>query len=315
MNELLNPILEYEIGPGGGGRPRQNRRPGARIDLHCHSTFSREHLRWVPAVYHQPLLEPEEVYDLAKARGMDFVTITDHDSIDGCRTLMDRRGELDDFVFGEEVTTRFPQDGLTVHVNVFDIDESEHAEIQQLRGNIYDLVAYLRELDKLFVLNHLTWTAQHRPLERWQLATLLELFDVFEGLNGSRSYAHNAFAWQATQGHDKVLVAGSDSHTHRVGTTYTLSAGHTVAELIANIRAGRSALCGSFGTLEKLREDVWIIMQKNMERRITAASSAWARLVCRGLTGLGRAVYPLVCLGYQIRQNVLIRDSLRALPV
>jgi hypothetical protein len=245
---------------------------------------------------------------------MDFVTITDHDSIDGCKALFDRRGELPDFIFGEEVTTRLPEDGTIVHVNVFDIDEAQHAEMQRLRGNIHELVAYLRQIDKLFVLNHPTWTAQHRALERRHVETMFELFDVFEGLNGSRSYAHNAFACHATRGRGKVLVAGSDSHTHRVGTTYTRGAGSTKAELLAGIRAGDSALCGSFGTPEKLREDVWITLQKTAERRISAAGNAWERLVCRGLARLGRALCPLVCLGYHIRQNLLIRDSLRALP-
>jgi len=314
VNELLTPILEYEPRAGREARPRHVRRQGARIDLHCHSTFSVEHIRWAPGVVYYPLLEPQELYDLAKARGMDFVTITDHDTIDGCKALLDRRGEPADFIFGEEVTTRLPEDGTIVHVNVFDIDEAQHAEIQRLRGNIHELVAYLRQIDKLFVLNHLTWTAQHRALERRHIEALLELFDVFEGLNGSRSYAHNAFAWHATRGGGKVLVAGSDSHTHRVGTTYTLSVGGTKTELLASIRAGDSALCGSFGTPEKLREDVWITLHKTAERRISAAGNAWERLVCRGLARLCRTVCPLVCLGYYTRQNVLIRDSRRALP-
>jgi hypothetical protein len=33
---------------------------------------------------------PEEVYALAKRRGMDFVTITDHDTIDGALEIADR---------------------------------------------------------------------------------------------------------------------------------------------------------------------------------------------------------------------------------
>ena len=33
---------------------------------------------------------PEEVYELAKRRGMDFVTITDHDTIDGALQIADR---------------------------------------------------------------------------------------------------------------------------------------------------------------------------------------------------------------------------------
>jgi len=314
MKNLLAPVLEYAARRGPNGRIHWEHRPGVRVDLHCHSTFSEERIRWLPGIVYHPLATPGEVYDLAKARGMDFVTITDHDTIDGCKALLDQRGPLDDFIVGEEVSARFPEDGTVVHVNVFDHDEEQHREIQQLRDNIYDLVAYLRRIDKLYVINHLTWTEQHRVLTPWQLETILELFDVFEGVNGARSYAHNAFAWYATRDRNKVLVGGSDSHTSRVGTTYTLSEGRTTVELIANIRAGQSAACGAFGTPEKLREDVWSVLQKSVERRMADATSTWDRLLCRTFRGLGRTLYPLVCFGYHRRQNSLIRGFTQALP-
>lgn len=293
---------------------RWEHRPGVRIDLHCHSTFSDETLKWLPGLLYHPLSEPEDVYDLAKRRGMDFVTITDHDTIDGCKALLDRRGPLPDFVFGEEITTRFPEDGTIVHVNVFDHDEAQHREIQRIRDNIYDLVDYLRSIDKLFQINHLTWNEQHRVLSPAQLEALLDLFDVFEGLNGARSYAHNAFAWHATRGRQKVLTGGSDSHTHRVGTTYTLTEGTTAQQAIANIRAGQAAACGAFGTPEKLREDVWTVLQKNVERRMSEATSRWDRMVCRTIRRVGKTVHPLVCLGYHKHQETLIRGFVRALP-
>ena len=315
MNDLLSSALEYTRRADAAPQRPWQRRPGVRIDLHCHSTFSDETIRWLPGIVYHPLCEPEEVYDRAKARGMDFVTITDHDTIDGCKALLDRRGELSDFVIGEEVSVGFPEDGTVVHVNVYDHDEEQHREIQRRRENIHELVAYLRAIDKLYVINHLTWTQQQRVLAPWQLETLLELFDVFEGLNGSRSYAHNAFAWYATRGRSKVLVGGSDSHTQRVGTTYTLSAGSTPVELITNIRAGRATARGAFGTLEKLREDVWAVLQKAVERRMAAETSRWNRLLCTSFRRAGRMLHPLVCLGYGKRQDLLIRGFVRALPV
>ena len=286
-----------------------------RVDLHCHSTFSDEYIRWLPGLLFHPLLEPWELYDLAKARGMDFVTITDHDTIDGCTALLDRRGPLPDFIVGEEVSVTFPEDGTIVHVNVYDIDEIQHAEIQRLRGDIHDFVKYVSSIDKLFVLNHMTWTRQHRALTSRQIEIMLALFPVFEGLNGTRSYAHNAFTWHATRGHDKVLVAGSDSHTNRVGSTYTLSAGETAADLIANIRAGMAQPYGAFGTPEQLRDDVWITLQKNVERHYLAATSSWKRGICHVIETVGRLASPFVCLGYHARQNLLIRKSLAAIPL
>lgn len=311
MNDLLAPTCEFVPGAAAGSWiPRA----AARVDLHCHSTFSDERIRWLPGVVFHPMLEPHEVYRTAKSRGMDFVTITDHDTIDGCQALLDRYGDLPDFIVGEEVTTAFPEDGTVVHVNVFDHNEAQHGEIQRLRTNIYELVAYLRSIDKLYVINHLTWTAQHRVLSSWQIEAMLRLFDVFEGLNGTRSYAHNAFAWKATRGHGKVLVAGSDSHSNRMGTTYTVSEGATRAALLASIRAGRAAMCGAFGTPEKLREDIWLVMHRNARRRIEQERRAWRRFAVAAAEQVGRVLCPLACLGYHKRQNSLIQGFLRALP-
>ncbi len=324
--------------------------PGAaavRVDLHCHTTFSDERIKWLPGLLFHPVSTPTQVYDLAKSRGMDFVTITDHDTIDGCLSLLDERGPLPDFLIGEEVTVAFPEDGTIVHVNVYDHNEAQHAEIQKLRGSLYELVGYLRSIDKLYVINHLTWTAQHRVLKPWQIEKMLELFDIFEGLNGTRSYAHNAFVWEATHAHHKILVAGSDSHTTRVGTTHTVvgsavrtssprntkepaaapsgsgamptafasarsSSEHaapprSVADLLAAIRAGQTAICGEFGTADKLRDDIWQVLHSNAERILSHEHRAWARVGTRVVERLARSVTPLACLGYLSRQNRLIR--------
>ncbi|MBK8914925.1 MAG: hypothetical protein IPM64_10065 [Phycisphaerales bacterium] len=311
MDSLLATIPDQEFIRGAAARGAVG--PPVRVDMHCHSCFSVERIRFPRMIFH-PLLEPEESYDLAMARGMDFVTLTDHDTIDGCKALVDRRGALPNFFFGEEVSVRFPEDGTLIHVNVYDLNEHQHNEIQRLRDNLYDFVDYVSRAGLLFVLNHMTWNAQHRVLTGRQIETMLGLFPVFEALNGTRSYAHNAFTLRATAGHGKALVAGSDSHTHRVGTTWTLSFGTTVRELLSNVRSGATLPCGEWGTAEKLREDVWLSIQKNVERRVNAASSAWGRFWMRRLRQFGRAVYPAACLGYTARQNSLIRGFARELP-
>jgi predicted metal-dependent phosphoesterase TrpH len=317
MNQIqLNPDFEFHPisdDERSSTDRRWQRRGGTRIDLHCHSTFSDERIKWLPNFTYHPVLMPGEVYDLAKSRGMDFVTLTDHDTITGCLALLDERGPLDDFIVGEEVSIRFPEDGTVIHVNVFDHDEAQHREIQRLRENIYDCIAYLRTIDKLFVINHLTWTAQHRVLKPWQLEVMLDLFPVFEGLNGARSYAHNAFAWYATQGRDKVLVAGSDSHTRRVGTTYTLTQGESRAEVIRSIRDGIASPCGAFGTPDKLADDVLMVMQAELDRRVQQANHVWQRGIARLTYTLANQAYPLICRGYQRRQNTLIQGFVEAL--
>jgi predicted metal-dependent phosphoesterase TrpH len=91
---------------------------------------------------------------------MDLVTITDHDSLDGCLEVLDRLGDLPDFITGEEVSATFPEFNRTVHLGVYGLNEAQHREIQRLRSNAQELVPYLRQQNLLFVLSHFFWPAQ-----------------------------------------------------------------------------------------------------------------------------------------------------------
>src|SRR5690242_19035800 len=72
--------------------------PAQRIDLHCHSDASNRAAEIVLNAIACPecYSSPEEVYAQAKRRGMDFITITDHDTIDGVLKL----GARDDVLSG-----------------------------------------------------------------------------------------------------------------------------------------------------------------------------------------------------------------------
>src|SRR5436309_14752976 len=85
-----------------------------RADVHCHSTASQESRLGVQRALGLPecATPPEEVYSLAKRRGMDFVTITDHDTIDGVEQIADRP----DVFVSEELTARFRGEAQAVHV-------------------------------------------------------------------------------------------------------------------------------------------------------------------------------------------------------
>ena len=69
----------------------------------------------------------EEVYELAKRRGMDFVTITDHDTIDGCLEIADRP----DVFISEELTAWFRGEPQAVHVLCFGITPDDHDWLQE----------------------------------------------------------------------------------------------------------------------------------------------------------------------------------------
>ena len=79
--------------------------PCSRADLHCHSAASATSKLGVQRALGLPecATPPELVYEQAKRRGMDFVTITDHDTIAGALELADRP----DVFVSEELTAWF----------------------------------------------------------------------------------------------------------------------------------------------------------------------------------------------------------------
>src|SRR4026208_2501584 len=86
-----------------------------RADLHCHSRYSVfKYFR--RANTRDCYNAPEDVYRIAKERGMSCVTFTDHDSIDGALYLLNKFPDLTDFFVGEEVETHFPETGQRIHV-------------------------------------------------------------------------------------------------------------------------------------------------------------------------------------------------------
>jgi predicted metal-dependent phosphoesterase TrpH len=86
----------------------------SRADLHCHSAASEVSKLGVQREVGLPecATPPAEVHALAKRRGMDFVTITDHDTIAGVLDIADRP----DVFISEELTARFRGEPHAVHV-------------------------------------------------------------------------------------------------------------------------------------------------------------------------------------------------------
>src|SRR5881275_3115820 len=114
----------------------------SRCDLHIHSKFSARSEEWLFRRFDFPdsCTEPVDLYTQLRERGMDFVTITDHDSIDGCLAIADR---LQTFI-SEQVTTYFPQDPCKIHLLVWGITEKQHQDIVIVRDNIFSLQRYLQ---------------------------------------------------------------------------------------------------------------------------------------------------------------------------
>jgi predicted metal-dependent phosphoesterase TrpH len=194
---------------------------------------------------------------------MHLVTITDHDSLDGCRELLERLGDLPDFITGEEVSATFPEFNHTVHLGVYGLNEAQHREIQRLRSNAHELVPYLRQQNLLFALNHFfhNFADGERVLDFTR--RMSELFDVFEVRNGSQERDHNtliAHLVEAFRQHGRPvgMIGGSDSHTlRRLGRTYTVCPAAHREDFLEAIRTGRSQVCGAHSNHLSLAADIY----------------------------------------------------------
>src|SRR5262249_38904347 len=112
---------------------------GMKCDLHVHSWHSGMWTAPVGGLFcRESYSDPDAVYGRLKKRGMDLVTLTDHDSIDGAEGLRKHA----DFFVSEEVTCRMPS-GTTIHIGVYDLRERDHREIHRRRDDLPRLLAYL----------------------------------------------------------------------------------------------------------------------------------------------------------------------------
>jgi predicted metal-dependent phosphoesterase TrpH len=207
--------------------------------------------------------EPEAVYAVAKARGMDLVTITDHDSVDGCLEFLDRHPDADDFFISEEIECLVPGVPLKVHIGAYDINERIHREVQPLRKSVYETAAYLRHEGVFFTLNHLFFFLHGQmALDRY-LRALLPLFPAFEVRNGTMLEAHNRLivdivAERRRAGYAAVEVGGSDAHTlSGVATTFTEAPGRNRAEFLESLRAGRTRVGGQHGGTRRVVREIY----------------------------------------------------------
>ena len=214
-----------------------------RVDLHCHSRYSIfKYFR--RANTRDCYSEPEGVYRTAKQRGMTYVTLSDHDSIDGALYLLNKYPDLDDFFVSEEVETYFPETRQRVHIGVYGLDERQHREIQRLRPDIRELVPYLRQENLVFGVNHLLQNYRMKNVASRYIGEMIEMFDVFEVINGAMASSNNRVTYQLVDtfrrnGRLLSMVGGSDAHTLKhVGKVYTVSAADSIGEFIENVRAG-----------------------------------------------------------------------------
>jgi predicted metal-dependent phosphoesterase TrpH len=224
-----------------------------KCDLHVHTLHSG--MCTVPLlnrICRESYNDPHQVYAALKHRGMDLVTVTDHDSIDVVEPL--RRHA--DFFLSEEVSC-LTSTGMRLHMGVYGIAERDHVELQRRATDMQSLLACLEERNLLFSVNHVfsSLTGPRRDADFEEFAAR---FPAVETRNGQMLAMANrrAAAFAAYSG--KVVVGGSDAHTMTsLGRTYTeIPGARNAAEFLAGLKQGRSSVAGESGDYLKLTRAV-----------------------------------------------------------
>ena len=246
----------------------------SRCDLHVHSIHSTDSGNYAlrRARLGESYTTPERVYLTCRARGMALVTISDHNTLEGALRIAHEPGTF----LSVEVTTRFPEDDVPLHVLVWDLTEDDHRDLQPYRPSVYELVSFLRERALVHALAHPLYR-MGPPLTVSHVERMMLLFGIWEGRNGARPQEANELACrlaaavepgllatlaerhgiEPAHGGRIALTGGSDDHgALDIATTWTRTPCRTPASFLASVAAGRAELGGGHGSTTKLAHAV-----------------------------------------------------------
>ncbi len=195
------------------------------MDLHCHSRATA-----------RCGTSPIALYETAKRRGMDFVTITDEDSIAGCLEIAHLPGTF----VSLKLTARFEHSEQAIQILCFGITPGDHEWLTSHRQSVREVAGYLADRDIAAALAHPFRTVK-APLTPEQRHVLGTLFRLWETRNGSQPHEINAPAAAIARSIGGGAIGGSGDRTgEKVGTTWTKTPyAATTDELLAHLRAGR----------------------------------------------------------------------------
>jgi glycosyltransferase involved in cell wall biosynthesis len=273
----------------------------ARCDLHLHSRFSATAPHWVQrrAGMRDSYSEPEDLYRKARAAGMDFVTLTDHDTLEGCARLEGHAG----FFPGVELTARFP-DGIRVHILVWGLHAGQFASLTERARDLVALRDHLLEQGLAHAVAHPLsppdpgYTADH-------FEKLLLLFDTFEVINAQRNRivsevtraclaaltperfaalaGRHGIAPASPASWRKRLVGGSNDHAGLfVARAYTEAPrAKSVAEFLDTLRTGEPAPAGRDGEPASFASTLYGVVHHHLRHHLTRRSPFYASLLER----------------------------------
>jgi predicted metal-dependent phosphoesterase TrpH len=224
-----------------------------RCDLHVHSWYSgRAEVPVLEHVGRECYSHPLDVHDRARRRGMDLVTLTDHDTIEGALSLSHLPGTF----VSEEVTVLL-DGGRQLHVNVFGLDERQHEALKARRCDFEAFLAFLAEERLPASVNHL-FSALTGARELADLRLPLGRLPLIEALNGAMPEGHNERARIVGRETGMAPVGGSDAHSlaHVARAFTTVPGARNKEEFLAGLRTGLTVPSGRSGGYARLTGEV-----------------------------------------------------------
>ena len=302
----------------------------SRCDLHVHSRYSSRSEEWLFRRFNLPdsYSDPREIYRREREAGMDFVTITDHDTIDGCLQIID----LPQTFLSVQLTCYFPHDPCKIHLLIWGISEGQHSELLMLRGNIFELASYLHQHHIAHAVAHPLYSINGK-LDTNHIERLILLFKHFEGVNGLRDALlstlltpiltgltpakidelanRHGIAPTHSEPWKKVLTGGSDDHGGKfIASAYTEAPpASSPEEFLQHVRNGLCAPIGEGGTPLALSHGFYntvsCFIQDRFQERLGPTAPLLERMFSRFMEGQDPTEFTLREKANFIAQGVL----------
>ncbi|RKZ03523.1 hypothetical protein DRQ25_17710 [Candidatus Fermentibacteria bacterium] len=243
-------------------------------DLHVHSKYSKESGRWALRSLKAPesFTPPELIYELARKRGMDFVTITDINTIEGALSISHLPGTF----ISEEIRTYLPGKRTSIHILLFNITPVQHEEMIAFRDSFPSLMDYIEDQGIIHSLAH-PFYFPDTDLNNDEFVTVVKRIGLIESLNGTRSKLENESVVPIVRSIKNDpdftgFTGGSDDHCGRfMGLTFTeVADADNLEDYLNQINKGKGILRGEHGNAIRSAYSVYSIAYSFYRNRLTA---------------------------------------------
>lgn len=182
-----------------------------KADLHVHTCYSQDGKS-----------TPQQVVETAKARGIKCIAITDHNSFEAYKEVIDN-GEVI-IIPGEEVSSS------KGHIVALGIDRYIERGL-----SVEETVKRIHEAGGLAIVAH-----PYRPFNGLGPKNIIPEFDGIEALNARSKKRGNGLSYKLAKEYGKIMTAGSDAHVPKyIGDGYIdMRDCSTWQEVIEELRSG-----------------------------------------------------------------------------